>query len=162
WEKLATKDGQQLGAALPQLDGDPFLLNIAGWNLRFDLGNVALAARAQEQAVRRTAGMWHLARDTLAAIRLGQSRPALALDLLDPQRRLPVERRPASRWYQLFRAQAYRMLGNDLAAKHELETAVSEDRRLLPYARGLPEFQDFADVFRQVDEAFFDGLFRLS
>jgi len=162
WEKRSTGDGRQLGAALPQLDGDPRLLNTAGWNLRFDLGNVALAAQAQEEAVRRTAGMWHVARDTLAAIRLGQNRPALALDLLDPQLRLPVERRPVSRWYQLFRAQAYRMLGNDLSARHELENAVTEDRRILPYARGLPEFQDFADVFRQVDDAFFDGLFRLS
>jgi len=159
WEKLGTGDAAQLGAVLPQLDGDPFLLNSAGWNLHFDLGNPELASRAQEEAVRRTAGLYHTFRDTLAAIRLGQGRPAAALDLLDPQRRLPVERRPNNRWYQLFRAQAHRMLGNDLAARHALENAVSEDRRILPYARALPEFQDFADVFRQVDEAFFDRLF---
>jgi len=162
WERTSTGDGEQLGAALEQLDGDAFLLNLAGWNLRFDLRNLARAEQAQEEAVRRTAGMWHVALDTLAAIRLGQNRPALALDLLDPQRRLPVERRPAGRWYQLFRAQAYRMLGNDIGARHELENAVTEDRRILPYARTLPEFQDFADVFRQVDEAFFDGLFQVS
>lgn len=160
WEKMATGDAEELGAALPQLGGDPFLLNLAGWNLHFDLKNLDLAARAQTEAVRRTAGMHHAYRDTLAAIRLGQNRPALALDLLDPQQHLPVERAPVSRWYQVFRAQAYRMLGDDLRARHELELAVSEDRRILPYVRRLPEFEDFADVFRQADEGSFDDLFR--
>lgn len=159
WEQLGRGDAAQLGAELPLLDGDPFLLNLAGWALRFDLQDLALAERAQEEALRRTGGLWHPARDTLAAIRIGQQRPALALDLLDPQQHLPVERSPDSRWYQVFRAQAYRMLGDDLRARHELELAVSEDRRILPYVRRLPEFQDFAEVFRQADESFFDDLF---
>jgi hypothetical protein len=159
WEQLAARDAAQLGAALPRLGGDPFLLNLAGWALRFDLQDLGLAAQAQEEAFRRTGGLWHHARDTLATIRLGQNRPALALDLLDPHQRLPVERAPVSRWFRLFRAQAYRMLGDDLKARHELEQAVAEDRRILPYARALPEFQDFADVFRQVDDGFFDSLF---
>jgi len=161
WEQMVGKDKEQFRAALGRLDGDPYLLNTAAWNLLFDLQDLVLAEQAQEEAVRRTAGMWHNYRDTLAAIRLGQNRPALALDLLDPQRRLPVERRPSSRWYELFRAQAYRKLGDDRAARYALENAVTEDRRILPYARALPEFEDFADVFRQVDEAFFEGLFRL-
>jgi hypothetical protein len=159
WEHVAARDAARFGAVLPRLGGDPFLLNLAGWALRFDLQDLDLAAQAQAEALRRTAGLWHHARDTLAAIRLGQNRPALALDLLDPQQRLPVERTPTSRWFRLFRAQAYRMLGDDLSARHELEQAVAEDRRILPYARALPEFQEFAEVFRQVDEGFFDALF---
>jgi hypothetical protein len=160
YEALAAGSVAQFRAALPRFEGDPFLLSLAAWNLRFDLPDLALAAQASEEAVRRSAGLFHTFRNTLASIRLAQGRPKEALDLLDPHRRLPVKREEQSMWFLLFRAQTHRMLGDDVSARHDLELAVAEDRRLLPYARSLPELAAFADVFREADAEFFDELFR--
>ncbi len=97
-------------------------------------------------------------------MRLKQKRPQDALVLLDPHGRLPVKRNAQAGWFLLFQAQAYRALGDDQRARHDLEYAISVDRRILPYARSLPEFQseEFAAVFKDVDDQFFDDLFSVN
>ena len=70
-----------------------------------------------------------------------------------------MKRRTNDRWHLLFVAQAYLQLGEELDARHALERALDEDRRILPTARRLPEFQRFKKVFETVDQDFLNRLF---
>ncbi|HEX5135344.1 MAG TPA: hypothetical protein VFY93_00095, partial [Planctomycetota bacterium] len=159
YEALAAKDAAASVAAAEAAD-DPFAWNLAAWYLRFEVGDaVAPAARAGETAVRESAGLRRLYRDTLASVRNAQGRPGDALRLLDPLDRVPARRRVASLWHEVFFAEAYLQKGEDTSARHALERA-ARDRRVLPSLRKNPAFARFEDVFRDADESFFyDVLF---
>jgi hypothetical protein len=158
YEALAAGDAAAVAAVAGEL-GDPLLLGTAAWYLRFELDALDRAVPVAEEAVRRTAGLVHAYRDTLAAVRIGQGRPREALDLLDPHRVLPAKRPVGSGYHYLFLAQAFQAQGEVLQARHSLELGLAEDRRLVPHARSLPEFAAFADIFTQLDQEFFDQIF---
>jgi len=158
YDALAAKDPQALFAAAQAAD-DPFLWNLAARHLRFEVVDIALAARASESAVRGSGGLSRPFRDTLASIRNVQGRPAEALRLLDPHDRVPAKRPKGSLWHESVFAEAFLQLGEETEARHHLEQA-ARDRRTLPYLRANPAFARFADVFRDADESFFyDVLF---
>jgi hypothetical protein len=160
YEALAAGDASAIFAAAESAD-DPFLWNLAAWYLRFLVPDTGLAARAGEAAVRGSAGLHRMYRDTLAAVRNLQGRPREALRLLDPSERTPARRpRPLGNlWHEAYFAEAYLRLGEETAARHALERAV-RDRRALPTLRGDPAFARFEDVFRDAEESFFyDTLF---
>jgi len=159
YDVLASGEATELRPVFASVGDDPFLLNWLAWNALFTLSDVALAADAADLAVRNTAALYHQYRNTLAAVRNAQERPHDALALLDSLRTLPVKRRATSGWYLIFQARAHLKLDDEKSARQDLEAALTMDRRILPYARGLPEFQRFADLFKQVEEEFRDRLF---
>jgi hypothetical protein len=103
--------------------------------------------------------MYHLCRTWLGGVRAAQGRPKEAIEWIDPKGRVPVKRTTKDRWHLLFLAQAYLQLGEELDARNALERALDEDRRILPTALGLPEFQRFTKVFKTVDQDFLNRLF---
>jgi hypothetical protein len=160
YDARAASDAKALFAAA-EASGDPFLLNLAAWYLRFEVRDLELAGHAGEEAVRRSAGLHRLYRDTLAAVRNAQGRPAEALRLLDPRERVPARRPEGGRWHDVFFAEAHVQQGEELSARHALMQAAA-DRRVLPWIRADRAFAPFAEVFRLADESFFyDRLFPL-
>jgi hypothetical protein len=159
YDALAAKSKEALGAALDDLAHDPFLLYIVAFHLIHTLPDLALAERAAEEAVRATGELYHLCRTWLGGVRAAQGRPKEAIDWIDPTGRLPVKRTTNDRWHLLFLAQAYLQIGEELDARHALERALDEDRRILPVALGLPEFQPFTKVFDTVEQDFLNRLF---
>ncbi len=160
YDGLAARDAKAIFSAAEAAD-DPFLWNLAAWYLRFLVEDAGLAARAGEAAVRKSAGLHRMYRDTLASVRNLEGRPREALRLLDPDDRVPA-RRPrilGNLWHEAFTAEAFLLLGDETAARHALDRAV-RDRRALPQLRADPTFAGFPDVFRDADEDFFyDVLF---
>ena len=109
--------------------------------------------------MRLTGSLFHAYRDTLATVRNAQGLPDEALRLLDPDRVLPVRRKTTGRRHLVFQAKAHVLRGEKLAARHTLDSALS-DRRILPSTRSDPAFAELADLFKQADESFFfDELF---
>ncbi|MHC4340677.1 MAG: hypothetical protein ACYSX0_10770 [Planctomycetota bacterium] len=161
YEALEAGDSGKIRTAIPQLNGDPYLLYLAAWYSLFDLKDTEVAELAAETAVAATAGLNHLAREILAAVRNAQGRPRDALTLLDPQQALPVRRDTRSGWHYAYQAKARMLLGDDKSARRALENALS-DRRILPTVRADPLFQGFDDVFRQIDDDYVDWLFSTS
>ncbi|MCK6462128.1 MAG: hypothetical protein L6Q95_19770, partial [Planctomycetes bacterium] len=155
YDALAAGDAKAIHAAAEAAD-DPFLWNLAAWYLRFLVPDTGLAEKAGEAAVRKSAGLHRMYRDTLASVRNLQGRPRDALRLLDPEDRVPA-RRPrvlGNLWHEAFTAEAFLLLGDETAARHALDRAV-RDRRALPQLRTDPAFARFPDVFRDADESFF-------
>lgn len=159
YDALAAKSKEALGRALDDMADEPFLLYIVAFHLLHTLPDLALAGKAAKQSVRATGELYHLCRTWLGGVRVAQGRPKEAIDWIDPTGRVPVKRVTDDRWHLLFLAQAYLQIGEELDARHALERALDEDRRILPYARRLPEFQRFAKVFETVDRDFLDRLF---
>ncbi|MHC4931856.1 MAG: hypothetical protein ACYTGV_06675 [Planctomycetota bacterium] len=159
YEALAAGDAGMVRTALPSLDNDPFLLYLATWYALFDLGDLEVADETGRAAVASTAGLNHLAREILAAVRNAQGRPVEALKLLDLEQHLPVKRQMSTGWHFAYQAKAEMLLGNETGARRALENALTIDRRILPTVRADPLFRGFDDLFRQVDDDFFDRLF---
>jgi len=158
YDALGARDAKAILAAV-QASGDPFVWNLAAWYLRFLVPDVGLAEQAGEGAVRRSAGLHRMYRDTLASVRNLQGRPDEALRLLDPRERVPARRPVGNLWHEAFFAHAYLQLGDEAAARHALERA-ARDRRVLPQIRVDPAFARFPEVFREAEENFFyDVLF---
>jgi hypothetical protein len=153
YDALAAKDAETL-FAVAEAANDPFLWNLAARNLRFEVVDLALAARAGEAAVRGSGALWLPARDVLASVRNAEGRPAEALRLLDLHDRVPTERPRGSLWHEAISAEAHLRLGEEAHARRALERA-AEDRRILPHLRADPVFAPLADVLRDADERFF-------
>jgi hypothetical protein len=159
YDALAAGTPDAFRVAIDRLGGDPLLLYSAAWSLLFSVPDLALAERAAEEAVRATAGLSHMYREGLAAVRIRQGRAEDALAMLDPGCRLPVKRSFLSGWPEVLLAKAHLLRGETLEARHALETALENDRRIAADVRRDPDLAPFADVFRTADEEFFDRVF---
>ena len=129
--------------------------------LRYYAKDPALATHYAERATRLTARLYHPYRDLLAAQRTAEGDPKQALRLLDSTRRLPVKR-PASGnlRHLMYQAKARLALGEVEGARRDLESALTDDKRLLPEVLADPEFRQFADLFQQIDDDYLDYCFR--
>ena len=141
---------------------DPVILFVAGFYLRYFLGNPPLATRYAEDAVRATAGLHHPYRDLLAAQRISAGRPEQALRLLDPDRRLPVRRNAGAnnRRFLMYLAKARLALGDTKGARRDLESALQDDKRILPEVLADPAFKLFADLYPEIESDYLDYCFR--
>ena len=161
YEALANKHREGFAKAWRAVEPDPFLLNLMAWYVHFHVQDPGdLAERAATRAVRDSAGLFHPYRDTLAAIRIRQDRPADALRLLDSRRLLPDERRATSGWFLYFQAQAHFLDKDERAARRDLEQALNQDRRLVQFAKADPVFSKWTALFQRVEEDYVDMLFR--
>jgi len=149
----------RLRLAFQEVSDDPALCYSVARFALFYLPDADLAAQAAEAAVRKTAALYHEYRDTLALVRIRQGRPREALRLLDRKRLLPVKRSTTSGWHLLWQARARLLVGERLKARYDLWSALTQDRRIEPFARKDKAFADLADVFEAVDEEFCDRLF---
>ena len=161
YDALVAGQKSRFEEALPAIEQDPFLLNLAAWYVHFHVKDPAadLADRVATRAVRDSAGLFRPYRDTLAAVRIRQNRPDEALRLLDDRRLLPGERSAASGWYLYFQAQAQLLRNNERAARRDLEQALNQDRRLIQFAKADPVFSKWTELFRLVEDDFLDRLF---
>ncbi len=160
YEALKQRDKAALKVSIQErVVHDPLLSHWAGFQALWAFSDPDLASIACERAVRRTAGLYHPFRNWLAAARLRQGRTADALRLLDPENTLPVRRQAQNGWYLLFIAQANARLGKTARARHELELALVQDRRLVVTAKKMPEFKNWSDVFAEADRVVFNSLF---
>lgn len=159
YDALAAGDKGRLREALSWIGDDLFLLNLAAWYAVFYVQDLSLAEEAAARAVRGSAGLYHPYRDTLAAVRIRQSRAADAIHLLDPDQNLPVKRDRSTGWHLYFLAKTQLLRGEERDARRSLERALADDRRLIPTALADPAFRGLGDVFKRVEEEFFDSLF---
>ena len=71
-----------------------------------------------------------------------------------------MELRQDEGWYRYYLARAAAAAGNDTRARGELSEALRINRRLVASCRVDPLLKDYAEVFRQAEEDYFDLLFQ--
>ena len=165
YEGLVDRKLEPFQKVLDEAWDDPMIVWLAGWYLATYRIDLALAQRVAERAVQLGGRLRHRDRDILAAVRVQQKRPKEALALLDMEARLPVKRPKRGRRsgrHLLLEALARLQLGDRSGAAFALETALLEDRRLIPVAKSDPALKPLQETVRQADVEFFDTIFRLN
>ncbi|MGQ0612627.1 MAG: hypothetical protein ACT4PV_02595 [Planctomycetaceae bacterium] len=160
YEAVGERDLERFKIAVEAGRNDPAALVDAAFYLLFTGLSVDLAEAAAAEAVRLTAGLSEGARDALAAVRVVQGRHAEALVLLDVDRLVPIRKPLWSGQHFLQCAKAWLGLGETSRAEDALRECLRRDRRLLGNAKADPKLLALERVYRDVDDEFFDALFR--
>ncbi|MEM8884348.1 MAG: hypothetical protein AAGD14_09780 [Planctomycetota bacterium] len=139
--------------------GDVYLEWVAAIYLRFLTTDQANAVVAADFAWKNSAWLHRDARNLRADLFTVQGDAPRALALLKPSARLPAEVRQDEGWWHYYLARAYAAAGKPMRAQGELAEALRLNRRLIASCKADPLLKDFAEVYRQVDEDWFDQLF---
>lgn len=149
----------QAAECVPELGGDPYLIWLAAVCERYSLADPAAAREPAKEAWRRTAWLDRDKRNLRADLLTIGGQPDAARALLEPSTQLPLEVRQSEGWHRFYLARSYAAAGHQARAKGELAEGLRMTRRLLSATAKDPLLKDYAEVYRQADEDFFDRLF---
>lgn len=144
---------------VPGLQGDPYLLWIAGIYLRFVVGDAAAAEVPSRESWRRSGWLDRDVRNLCADLLTVAGNGGRAREIMQPKVLPPLEIQQSEGWYHFYLSRALSAAGQGARARGELADALRMSRRLVATTKADPLLKDFAEVFRQADEDFFDRLF---